>query len=292
MAATGSEKQGAKAFYVTTPIYYVNDAPHLGHAYTTVAGDVLTRWHRQRGEKVWYLTGTDEHGQKIMRTAEANGVTPQAWADKPVARHGGLAAPVGAPRHRERRLHPHHAEAAHRPRPGVRAGPVRQGRDLQGRLRGPVLRGLRGVQAPGRAARRRGRVRGPEAVLHPQEAGGDPQRGELLLQAQRVQREAPRALRGQPGLHPARVRAQRGRELRPPGPPGPLDLPLDVRLGRQGPVGRQARDLRVGRRPAELRPRRSATTRTRRSSSRRSPPTCTWWARTSSASTRSSGRPC
>lgn len=82
MAATGTEKQGAKAYYVSTPIYYVNDAPHLGHAYTTVAGDVLTRWHRQRGEKVWYLTGTDEHGQKIMRTAEANGVTPQAWADK------------------------------------------------------------------------------------------------------------------------------------------------------------------------------------------------------------------
>ncbi|WP_327235515.1 methionine--tRNA ligase [Streptomyces sp. NBC_01317] len=82
MAATGSEEQGGKAYYVTTPIYYVNDAPHLGHAYTTVAGDVLTRWHRQRGEKVWYLTGTDEHGQKIMRTAEANGVTPQAWCDK------------------------------------------------------------------------------------------------------------------------------------------------------------------------------------------------------------------
>lgn len=82
MAATGSEKQGATAYYVSTPIYYVNDAPHLGHAYTTVAGDVLTRWHRQRGEKVWYLTGTDEHGQKIMRTAEANDVTPQAWCDK------------------------------------------------------------------------------------------------------------------------------------------------------------------------------------------------------------------
>lgn len=82
MAATGSEKQGRKAYYVSTPIYYVNDAPHLGHAYATVAGDVLTRWHRQRGERVWYLTGTDEHGQKIMRTAEANGVSPQEWADK------------------------------------------------------------------------------------------------------------------------------------------------------------------------------------------------------------------
>ena len=55
-----------KSFYLTTPIYYVNDAPHIGHAYTTVAGDVLTRWHRQRGESVWFLTGTDEHGQKAQ----------------------------------------------------------------------------------------------------------------------------------------------------------------------------------------------------------------------------------
>jgi methionyl-tRNA synthetase len=74
-----------KSFYLTTPIYYVNDAPHIGHAYTTVAGDVLTRWHRQRGESVWFLTGTDEHGQKVMRTAEQNNVAPQAWVDKLVA---------------------------------------------------------------------------------------------------------------------------------------------------------------------------------------------------------------
>ncbi|QMU72840.1 methionine--tRNA ligase [Streptacidiphilus sp. P02-A3a] len=90
MAATtdssGSKNTSAEAaertFYVSTPIYYVNDKPHLGHAYTTVAGDVLARWHRQRGEKVWYLTGTDEHGQKIMRTAEAHGVSPQEWCDQ------------------------------------------------------------------------------------------------------------------------------------------------------------------------------------------------------------------
>jgi methionyl-tRNA synthetase len=74
-----------KSFYLTTPIYYVNDAPHIGHAYTTVAGDVLTRWHRQKGESVWFLTGTDEHGQKVMRTAEANNVAPQQWVDKLVA---------------------------------------------------------------------------------------------------------------------------------------------------------------------------------------------------------------
>jgi len=66
-----------KAFYLTTPIYYVNDAPHIGHAYTTVAGDVLTRWHRQKGESVWYLTGTDEHGQKVLNTAQANKSSPQ-----------------------------------------------------------------------------------------------------------------------------------------------------------------------------------------------------------------------
>ena len=74
--------QSRTPFYLTTPIYYVNDAPHIGHAYTTVAGDMVTRWHRQRQEPVWFLTGTDEHGQKVMRTAEANGVSPQAWADR------------------------------------------------------------------------------------------------------------------------------------------------------------------------------------------------------------------
>ena len=72
----------SKAFYLTTPIYYVNDAPHIGHAYTTTAGDVLTRWHRQRGESVWFLTGVDEHGQKVMRTAEANDVSPTEWVDR------------------------------------------------------------------------------------------------------------------------------------------------------------------------------------------------------------------
>ncbi|MDO8338940.1 MAG: methionine--tRNA ligase [Microcella sp.] len=73
------------SFSVTTPIFYVNDAPHIGHAYTEVAADVLARWHRQSGVPTWSLTGTDEHGQKILRTAVANGVTPKEWADKLVA---------------------------------------------------------------------------------------------------------------------------------------------------------------------------------------------------------------
>jgi methionyl-tRNA synthetase len=72
----------SKSFYATTPIFYVNDAPHIGHAYTEVAADVLTRWHRQRGESAFLLTGTDEHGEKILRTAAANKVSPKEWADK------------------------------------------------------------------------------------------------------------------------------------------------------------------------------------------------------------------
>jgi methionyl-tRNA synthetase len=70
------------SFYITTPIFYVNDVPHIGHAYTEVAADVLARWHRQAGDDTWLLTGTDEHGQKILRTATANGATPKEWADR------------------------------------------------------------------------------------------------------------------------------------------------------------------------------------------------------------------
>lgn len=70
------------SFFITTPIFYVNDVPHIGHAYTEVAVDVLARWHRQAGDDTWMLTGTDEHGQKVMRTATAHDVTPQQWADQ------------------------------------------------------------------------------------------------------------------------------------------------------------------------------------------------------------------
>ena len=73
-------------FYITTPIYYVNDVPHGGHAYTTVTADALARWHRLVGDDVFFLTGTDEHGLKIARSAEANGITPQEQADTTSAR--------------------------------------------------------------------------------------------------------------------------------------------------------------------------------------------------------------
>ncbi len=69
-------------YYVTTPIYYVNDVPHIGHAYTTLACDVLARFKRLDGHRVLFLTGTDEHGQKVQKSAEAAGVDPQAFCDR------------------------------------------------------------------------------------------------------------------------------------------------------------------------------------------------------------------
>ena len=71
-----------KTFYVTTPIYYVNARPHIGHAYTTIVADVLARRHRLLGDDTFFLTGTDEHGQKIERSAAAAGIPPQQFADQ------------------------------------------------------------------------------------------------------------------------------------------------------------------------------------------------------------------
>jgi methionyl-tRNA synthetase (EC 6.1.1.10) len=75
-----------KGFYVTTPIYYVNDVPHIGHAYTTVAADVIARFKRLCGERVLFVTGTDEHGKKIQRSAEQQGITPIELANNVVKR--------------------------------------------------------------------------------------------------------------------------------------------------------------------------------------------------------------
>jgi methionyl-tRNA synthetase len=84
------------SFYVTTPIYYVNAAPHLGHAYTTIAADVMARHHRQRGESVFFLTGTDEHGEPVADAAHAKGVSPQQLADENATRFKALAPLIGA----------------------------------------------------------------------------------------------------------------------------------------------------------------------------------------------------
>jgi methionyl-tRNA synthetase len=84
------------SFYVTTPIYYVNAAPHLGHAYTTIAADVMARHHRQRGEPTFFLTGTDEHGEPVADAAHALGISPQELADRNAERFKALAPQIEA----------------------------------------------------------------------------------------------------------------------------------------------------------------------------------------------------
>jgi methionyl-tRNA synthetase len=69
-------------YYLTTPLYYVNDVPHIGHSYTTLAADVLARYHRLRGREVYFLTGTDEHGQKIADAAALKNISPKAFTDE------------------------------------------------------------------------------------------------------------------------------------------------------------------------------------------------------------------
>jgi methionyl-tRNA synthetase len=79
-----------ESFYVTTPIYYVNDRPHIGHAYTTIAADALARFQRSEGRDVFFLTGVDEHGQKVEKAAKAGGISPQAHADAMAPRFSEL----------------------------------------------------------------------------------------------------------------------------------------------------------------------------------------------------------
>ena len=84
------------SFYITTPIYYVNAEPHLGHAYTTIAADILARHMRQRGEDVFFLTGTDEHGEPVAQAAEREGVTPRELADRNSVKFRDLVSRINA----------------------------------------------------------------------------------------------------------------------------------------------------------------------------------------------------
>src|ERR1700760_4271157 len=84
-----------RRFYITTPIYYVNGATHIGHAYTSVAADVMRRWKRLDGDEVLFLTGTDEHGQKVEQAAAAAGVDPQTFTDQVFADFRAMCDAMG-----------------------------------------------------------------------------------------------------------------------------------------------------------------------------------------------------
>ena len=84
-----------RTFYTTTPIYYVNDVPHIGHAYATLACDVMARFKRLDGYDVHFLTGTDEHGQKVEKAARDAGMDPQSFTDKVSADFRDMAVKMG-----------------------------------------------------------------------------------------------------------------------------------------------------------------------------------------------------
>src|SRR6187455_3772587 len=79
-----------KTFFITTAIYYTNSSPHVGHAYEKVLADVIARYHRLKGERVFFLTGVDQHGQKVQQSAEKAGVPPQQFVDEITAKFVAL----------------------------------------------------------------------------------------------------------------------------------------------------------------------------------------------------------
>ena len=102
-ALSPSVESTAMRYYVTTPIYYVNSTPHIGHAYTTIAADVVVRHHRQRGEDTFFLTGVDEHASKVRASRPSRDSTPQEYADRD---RPSLAGAARSPQRDERLLHP------------------------------------------------------------------------------------------------------------------------------------------------------------------------------------------
>ncbi len=164
------------SYYVTTPIYYVNAAPHLGHAYTTIAADVMARHHRQRGEEVFFLTGTDEHGEPVADAAHALGIEPQELADRNAERFKALAPRIEASNDFFiRTTDPQHIAKVQEVLARVREN----GYVYEGTVRGLVLPALRGLQ--GRERDRRGQPLPDPSHRADARAGG-----QLLLQAVRV----------------------------------------------------------------------------------------------------------
>ena len=149
------------SYFVTTPIYYVNGAPHIGHAYTSIAADVLARFKRLDGYDVFFLTGTDEHGQKVEKAAAAAGIDPQTFTDQVSADFRDMAAKMGIS---QRRFHPHDRAAPQGVLRRAVAADCGQradlSRPLRGLVRGPRRGILRRERTDGTAGRQQGRTIG------------------------------------------------------------------------------------------------------------------------------------
>ena len=245
MGATCSV-QTVSRFYATTPIYYVNDEPHIGHAYSTIVGDALTRWHRLLGDDVKFLTGTDEHGQKIQQAAAAAGLAPQEFAD-------GIA-PRFAAAWRGLDIANDDFIRTTEPRHYAAVTELLQRCYDAGDIELDYYRGKYCVRCEAYYTDDELLPRRP--VPDPQDAGRRVRGGELLLPPVPLRRPAAGVVRRPSRRDRARVPRQRGARHHPLRPARLLGEPHQHRVGRAAPVGPQARRLRVVRRAHQLHQRR------------------------------------
>ena len=197
-------EQEKKTFYITTPIYYPSDKLHIGHSYTTVAADAIARYKRMTGYDVYFLTGSDEHGQKIERKAKAKGITPKQYVDEIVASFKDLWKLMCISNDGfVRTTDDYHVKAVQK----IFRKLYEQGDIIQVRLRGLVLHPLRELLA---GAPAQGRL-----LPGLRQAGGEGQGGELLLQDEQVRPPPYTVHKGSPGLHTAPRPHQRDAEQLP-----------------------------------------------------------------------------
>ncbi len=270
-------------YYITTAIPYANGAPHIGHAYERIATDSFARFNRLDGRDVLFVTGMDEHGLKMQQTATRDGLTPQALADRTAEQFMAMGEKLNAVADdvvRTTQTAPQGDGA------GNLAAHGRAGRHLPVQICGLVLGARRGLLRRRRTDRKRGR---PQVRAH-RHAGRMGRGGELFLPPLGLCRPAAGPLRGQSGFRHAGKVPQRDRGLRQARAEGPVDQPHDLRLGHSGAGRRAARDVCLGRRADQLPDGDRAISRA--ASGRSSgPATPMSSARTSPASTPSSGRP-
>ena len=215
---------GQQKFYITTPIFYPNGVPHIGHAYTALATDVIARFERLDGKDVFFLTGTDEHGLKMKQTAIAEGLTPQALADRNSQRFRDMMVALNVSQDDFiRTTEPRHHKASQEIwRRMEKAGDIYLGKYAgwysvrQEAYFDEKETTARPGRHPARAARLAGRM----------DRGGD-----LFLPPLGLRQEAARPLREASRLHLAAGAPQRGGELRQGGAGGPVDLARHASTG-------------------------------------------------------------
>ena len=244
-----SSRSPDRVFYLTTPIYYINGPPHLGHAYTTIVADAMARYRRLAGDDVFFLTGTDEHGDKIAQAAAKAGEAPQALADRNSKAFQDQWSALGITYDDFiRTTEPRHARVVQ----AILQAPLRARRDLLRQVRRALLLRVRAL-LHGEGDRRRQVPRPPDpADLH--------RGGELLLPDVGVPGLAAALSGGAPGRRPAGALPERAPGVPPRAAPGPVDQPAEepAPVGHPAPLRRSVRDLRLVRRAPELRVRASA----------------------------------